>query len=67
MKHDGGERRDRRDRLGQEVEERQAELLSFFRAFGTEPVMIDSHDPGEILGAFLRWADLRMMVRGALV
>jgi len=41
--------------------------MSFFRAFGTEPVLIDSHDPGEILGAFLRWADLRMMVRGALV
>jgi hypothetical protein len=54
-------------RLHDEHEERQAELLSFFRAFGTEPVLIDSHDPGEILGAFLRWADLRMMVRGALV
>jgi Protein of unknown function DUF58 len=55
------------ERLRDEHEERQAELLSFFRAFGTEPVLIDSHDPGEILGAFLRWADLRMMVRGALV
>jgi len=55
------------ERLRDEHEERQAELLSFFRAFGTEPVLIDSHDPGEILGSFLRWADLRMMVRGALV
>ena len=55
------------ERLRDEHEERQAELLSFFRAFGTEPVVIDSHDPGEILGSFLRWADLRMMVRGALV
>ena len=54
-------------RLHDEHEARQAQLMSFFRAFGTEPVMIDSHDPGEILGAFLRWADLRMMVRGALV
>ena len=53
--------------LRDEHEQRQAELLRFFRAFGTEPVMVDSHDPGEILGAFLRWADLRMMVRGALV
>ena len=34
---------------------------------GTEPVMVDSHDPGAILGAFLRWADLRVMARGALV
>jgi len=29
-------------------------------------VVVDSHDPGAILGAFLRWADLRMMVRGAV-
>jgi hypothetical protein len=55
------------ERLHDEHEERHEELLSFFRAFGTEPVLIGSHDPGEILGAFLRWADLRMMVRGALV
>jgi hypothetical protein len=28
--------------------------------------VVDSHEPGAILGAFLRWADLRMMVRGAV-
>jgi uncharacterized protein (DUF58 family) len=55
------------DRLREEHERRHAELLGIFRAFGTEPVLIESHDPGAILGAFLRWADLRMMVRGALV
>lgn len=52
--------------LHDEHEERHAELLRFFRSLGTEPVWIDSHDRGPILGAFLRWADLRMMVRGAL-
>jgi hypothetical protein len=28
--------------------------------------VVDAHDPGSILGAFLRWADLRVMVRGAV-
>lgn len=55
------------ERLRDEHEARTAELLRVFRTFGTEPVMIDSHDPGAILAAFLRWADLRIMVRGALV
>ena len=54
-------------RLRDEHEERHAALLRTFRTFGTEPVLIDSHDPGPILGSFLRWADLRMMARGALV
>jgi hypothetical protein len=55
------------ERLREEHEARHAELLTVFRALGIEPVTVDSHDPGAILGAFLRWADLRMMVRGALV
>jgi hypothetical protein len=54
------------ERLRKEHEERTEELLRVFRSLGTEPVLIDSHEPGAILGAFLRWADLRMMVRGAL-
>jgi len=53
-------------RLRDEHEARHAELFHVFRSLGIEPVVIDSHDPGAILGAFLRWADLRMMVRGAL-
>jgi hypothetical protein len=55
------------ERLCKEHEERTEELLRVFRSLGTEPVLIDSHEPGAILGAFLRWADLRMMVRGALL
>jgi hypothetical protein len=54
-------------RLRDEHETRAAELLRSFRALGVEPVVIDSHEPGAILGAFLRWADLRMLVRGVLV
>ena len=54
------------DRLREEHETRYADLLSLFRSLGAEPVVIDSHDPGAILGAFLRWADLRVMIRGAV-
>ncbi len=55
------------DRLRDEHEARHAELLRVFRSLGAEPVWIESHEPGAILDAFLRWADLRLMVRGALV
>jgi uncharacterized protein DUF58 len=54
------------ERLREEHEERTAELTRVFRSLGLEPVLVDSHEPGAILGAFLRWADLRMMARGAL-
>ena len=53
--------------LRSEHEERAAELTRVFRSLGAEPVMVDSHEPGAVLGSFLRWADLRMMARGALV
>jgi uncharacterized protein (DUF58 family) len=55
------------EQLRDEHETRHEELLRVFRTLGAEPVRIESHDPGAILGSFLRWADLRMMVRGALV
>jgi uncharacterized protein (DUF58 family) len=48
-------------------EERMAGLTQDFRSLGVEPVVVGSHDPGDVLGAFLRWADLRVMARGALV
>jgi len=48
-------------------EERSAELTRVFRSLGIEPVIVGSHDPGDVLAAFLRWADLRVMARGALV
>lgn len=53
-------------RLREEHESRYADLFHVCRSLGTEPVVIGSHDPGAILGAFLGWADLRMMVRGAV-
>ena len=43
------------------------DLTLFFRSLGIEPVSVASHHPGDVLAAFLRWADLRVMARGALV
>ena len=37
-----------------------------FRSLGIEPVVVDSHDYADMLAAFLRWADLRLMWRGAV-
>jgi uncharacterized protein (DUF58 family) len=53
-------------RLRDEHERRWASLFHDFRSLGIEPVAVHSHDAGDILGAFLRWADLRMMWRGAV-
>ena len=47
-------------------EERMDELTREFRSLGVEPVIVGSHDPGDVLASFLRWADLRVMARGAL-
>ena len=41
-------------------------LIRDFRSLGIESVAVHTHDLGEMLGAFLRWADLRLMWRGAL-
>jgi hypothetical protein len=37
-----------------------------FRSLGIEPVEVVSHDYTDMLQAFLRWADLRLMWRGAV-
>jgi Protein of unknown function DUF58 len=50
-----------------EHEQRNGDLTLFFRSLGVEPVQVGSHHPGDVLAAFLRWADLRVMARGALV
>ena len=50
-----------------EHEARSVRLTTFFRSLGTEQVHVDSDRPGDVLAAFLRWADLRVMARGALV
>jgi uncharacterized protein (DUF58 family) len=54
------------DRLREEHLANREELTRVFRSFGTEPVEVGSHDSGDVLGAFLRWADLRLMARGAV-
>jgi hypothetical protein len=41
-------------------------LVQGFRSLGVEPVAVHAHDLGDVLGAFLRWADLRQMWRGAV-
>jgi uncharacterized protein (DUF58 family) len=45
-------------------EARWDELVHGFRALGVEPVAVHDHDPGAVLSAFLRWADLRLVARG---
>ncbi len=41
-------------------------LVRDFRSLGLEPVGVTSHDAGGVLNSFLRWADVRMMWRGAV-
>jgi Protein of unknown function DUF58 len=53
-------------RLRAENEARAERLTATFRSLGIEPVPVESHDPGDVLAAFLRWADLRLMARGAV-
>jgi hypothetical protein len=53
-------------RLRDEHEERWASLVRDFRSLGIEPVEATSHDYGDLLASFLRWADLRQMWRGAV-
>jgi len=52
--------------LRHEHEARWDGLVREFRSLGIEPVAVHTHDLGEMLGAFLRWADLRQMWRGAV-
>ena len=53
-------------RLRDEHEARWDERVRDFRSLGLEPVAVHSHDDSEMLSAFLRWADLRLMWRGAV-
>jgi hypothetical protein len=53
-------------RLRAAHEARWLTLVDEFRSLGIEPVSVETHDLGEMLGAFLRWADLRQMWRGAV-
>ncbi len=53
--------------LRREHEHRYDALIRGFRSLGIEGVAVGTHDLGDMLAAFLRWADLRMMWRGAVV
>jgi hypothetical protein len=53
-------------RLRDEHEGRYERLVKDFRSLGIEPVAVHSHDYADMLAAFLRWADLRLMWRGAV-
>jgi uncharacterized protein (DUF58 family) len=52
--------------LRAEHEARWDGLVRDFRSLGVEPVAQTSHDAAGVLGAFLRWADVRQMWRGAV-
>lgn len=47
-------------------EERWDTLIRDFHTLGIEPVAVHTHDLGKMLSAFLRWADVRQMWRGAI-
>ena len=54
------------DRRREHNEARWDGLVRDFRSLGIEPVGVTSHDIAGVLDSFLRWADLRLMWRGAL-
>ena len=45
-------------------EERRRLLLESFDSLDLEPVLVSSHDPGDVLGSFLTWAEHRLYRRG---
>jgi Protein of unknown function DUF58 len=53
-------------RLRDENEMRFEQLYTSFRSLGVEPVAAHSDEYAALLDAFLRWADLRLMWRGAV-
>jgi hypothetical protein len=53
--------------LRRQHEERAIALTVSFRTLGFEPVIVGSARPDKVLSSFLRWADLRVMTRGALL
>jgi hypothetical protein len=53
-------------KLRDEHEGRYERLVKDFRSLGIEPVAVHSHEYVPMLDAFLRWADLRQMWRGAV-
>jgi uncharacterized protein (DUF58 family) len=55
----------REGRLRRERNEARREVtVAWFRTVGLDPVLIGSSDPGDVLGAFLSWAEQRQWERG---
>ena len=44
-------------------EARREELLAWFRSFALDPIVVESSDPSDVLGAFLSWAEQRQWER----
>ena len=45
-------------------ESRWGELLYGLRALDLDPVIVDSHEPRDVVSSFLSWADQRLFTRG---
>ena len=50
--------------LRSQNEQRREDLVRTFRSLDLDPVLLSSADPGDVLAAFLAWADRRFYSRG---
>ena len=50
--------------LREQNESRWEELLYGLRALDMDPVIVDSHEPRDVVSSFLSWADQRLFTRG---
>jgi uncharacterized protein (DUF58 family) len=50
--------------LREQNESRWEELLFGLRSLDMDPVIVDSHEPREVVSSFLSWADQRLFTRG---
>jgi len=55
--------REARD-LREANEQRWVDLLYGLQALDMDPVLVDSHEPRDVVSSFLRWADQRLFTRG---
>ena len=50
--------------LREQNEQRWETLLYGFRALDMDPVIVESHEPRDVVSSFLSWADQRLFTRG---
>ncbi len=50
--------------LREQNERRWEELLDGLRALDLDPVIVESHEPRDVVSSFLSWADQRLFTRG---